>query len=279
MLEYYVSFSNFFKGLGEVGTKELSEKAINDAISEGNLYFVDAPNYPKTDEEKKEAHSRFWNRYGEKAYALACNNCEHLVSYILTGSSYSEQIAKAGHWMKVFVDSFDVFVSRGTRNGLKLLVTVSHSFLAKAGTAILLNEVKNAIVWQASAPTVECVESVAKGIAKCAGKQLKCAPLNVLKTAASTAVITGVIEAGFAAYDIWKLKNDKFINEHDCNREVTKRVGEAIGATAGSVAGGLIGQALIPIPIVGFLLGSLLGNIAGRWLASIVSGRVFDGFV
>ena len=100
-----------------------------------------------------------------------------------------------------------------------------------------------------------------------------------MKTAASTAVITGVIEAGFAAYDIWKLEKDEFINEHDYNREATKRVGEAIGATTGSVAGGLIGQALIPIPIVGFLLGSLLGNISGRWLASTVSGRVVDGVV
>ena len=60
--------------------------------------------------------------------------------------SYSEQIAKAGQWLMVAVDSLDVFVSRGKRNGLKLLATVSPSFFAKASTAILLNEVKNAIV-------------------------------------------------------------------------------------------------------------------------------------
>ena len=266
-----------FTGPGEVSKNEFSKETINDAISHGNLYVVEAPNYPRTEQEKKEAHSRFWRRCGEKAYALAYNNCEHLVSYILTGSSYSEQIVKAGHWLKVAVDSYDVFVSCGKRNGLKLLATVPPSFFAKVGAAILLNEMKNAIVWQASAPTIESVKSVAKSIAKCAGKQLKCAPPNVLKTVVTTGVITGVIEGGFAAYDIWKLKNDQSINKHDCNREVTKRVGEAIGATAGCVAAGLIGQAVCPIPIVGFVLGSLLGNIGGRWLGSTVSGRVFDG--
>ena len=48
-----------FKGPGEVAKNEFSEETINDVISQGNLYVVEAPNYPRTEQEKEEAHNRF----------------------------------------------------------------------------------------------------------------------------------------------------------------------------------------------------------------------------
>lgn len=99
------------------------------------------------------------------------------------------------------------------------------------------------------------------------------------KTAATTVLITGVIEGAFAAHEISKLReqrNKNHIDQKDYKREVTKTVSGAAGATVGSVGAGLIGQAICPIPFIGFALGSAAGNYFGRGLASVVSGQIFD---
>lgn len=58
------------------------------------------------------------------------------------------------------------------------------------------------------------------------------------KTAATTFLITGVIEGAFAAHEISKLReqrNKNHIDQKDYKREVTKTVSGAAGATVGSV--------------------------------------------
>lgn len=301
-IEYYVCFSNMIKGQGEVVERNISTTEVQESIRSKSLFVIEAPDYPKSEYEKKKALCRFWERFGEKAYSLAYNNCEHLVSYILTGNPISEQIRKAGAWKKLCVDSFDNFISHGKINMLKisgcLLAAVPVSFFFKAAVTTVIKEVGNSISRYSSPLQEQAVNSATKRVCKSASKQLGCNSSQILKskrcvnvarnaskaalkkTAATTFLITGAVEGAFAAYEICKLRKQRkhnHISKTDFKREVTKRVSGAAGATVGSVGAGLVGQAFCPLPVVGFAVGSALGNIAGRWTASTVSGRIFDG--
>ena len=141
--EYYVCFSNMITGQGEVKERSVNENEIKQAIKEKKLYIIEAPNYPKTDKEKTKAHERFWNRRGEKEYTLGSNNCEHMVSYVMTGSPFSEQIKKAGAWKKLFIDTFDNSISHGKRNALKRSGCLIVCFPVKRYVDIAANKVRN----------------------------------------------------------------------------------------------------------------------------------------
>lgn len=300
-LEYYVCFTSRIKGIGEVAKRDISETEVEEAIKSKSLYVIEAPDYPKSDDEKKRAAERFEERFRESAYSLACNNCEHLVSYILTGKPFSEQIRKAGAWKKLFVDGFDNYVSHGVRNLLKLseclLATVPFHFFIKTAVSTVVNEAKKSISWYSSSVTEQVVDRSTKHVCISASKNLNVSSTRILKsgrctnaargatksalkkTAATTFLITGVIEGAFAAHEISKLReqrNKNHIDQKDYKREVTKTVSGAAGATVGSVGAGLIGQAICPIPFIGFALGSAAGNYFGRGLASAVSGQIFD---
>lgn len=300
-IEYYVCFSNMITGQGKVESRDISMTEVQVTIKSKSLFVIEAPDYPKSEDEKRNALGRFWERLGEKAYALAYNNCEHLVSYILTGNPFSEQIRKAGAWKKFFVDTFDNFISHGKRNSLKisgcLLATVPVSFFIKAAVTTVVNEVNKSLVGSIPPPSNQAVDCATKNICRSASKQLRFNSSHILKskrcthvarnaskaalkkTAATTFLVTGLVEGAFAAYEINKLRKQRkhgHINKTDFQREVTKRVSGAAGATAGSVGAGLVGQAICPIPVVGFAIGSAVGNVFGRWIASTVSGQIFD---
>lgn len=232
---------------------------------------------------------------------MAYNNCEHLVSYILTGNPFSEQIKKTGPLRKLVVDSFDNCISHGKRNVLKisgcLLAAVPVYFFCKAAVTTVVKEVGNSISRYSSSLPEQAVDCATKNLCKNASKQLGCKSSQILKlkrctnvarkasktdltkSAATTFLITGAVEGAFAAYEKIKLGKQRernHINKTDFQREVTKRVSGATGATVGSVGAGLIGQAICPMPGVGFAVGSALGNYVGRWAASTVSGQIFD---
>lgn len=245
---------------------------MEEAIKSKSLYVIEAPDYPKSDDEKKRAAERFEERFDESAYSLACNNCERLVSYILTGNPFSEQIRKAGAWKKLFVDGFDNYVSHGVRNLLKLseclLATVPFHFFIKTAVSTVVNEAKKSISWYSSSVTEQVIDRSTKHVCISASKNLNVSSTRILKsgrctnaargatksalkkTAATTFLITGVIEGAFAAHEISKLReqrNKNHIDQKDYKREVTKTVSGAAGATVGSVGAGLIGQAICPM--------------------------------
>ncbi|XP_062601795.1 uncharacterized protein LOC134263458 [Saccostrea cucullata] len=300
IFEYYLCFKNFFTGPGQVAKNNISEKEIEEAIAEENLYVIEAPNYPKNEDEKKQAMERCWARLGEKAYTLASNNCEHLVNYIMTGSPQSEQIMNAGFWTMVLVDSFDYVICYGKRNLVKLGSCLLAVKPAPAFVKIVVNEVVNVAIELSSSPVSNganlagrCATNLCKAACKtlqktksqllaskeCANVAKAASKEALRKTAGTTFIITGLIEGVIAAYEIRKLRKRKkngFLSKRDFHREVTKSVSGAVSATAGTVAGGVIGQAICPIPFVGFVIGSALGNYFGRWIGSAASGQVFD---
>lgn len=82
IFEYSVSIINLIFAQGEVIEEELSEEELEKNIRAKNVYIINAPDYPKKPEEILEALKRFFERIKEKLYALAYNNCEHLVNYV-----------------------------------------------------------------------------------------------------------------------------------------------------------------------------------------------------
>ena len=305
VLEYVICFSTWIKGGGEVQKNDIEEKReeIETDIKNGNMYVVEAPNYPKTDVEKAKAIERFFKRVGENAYNLACNNCEHLVSYILTGEPYSEQISKAGKWIMCKVDAASIYIN-GNKHALKwangLFAIIPAERVTSAAINALVDEVNLVTVntlkkscevpVQAAKATKTICKRTANKLGSCSAddilKNQRCvdvankASKEALKKTAKVAfVITGLIEGAFAGYEIHKLnkmREKNFINEPEYKRAVTTTVTGAAGATFGSVGGGVLGQALCPIPCVGFFLGSFMGNFAGRAGASIAAGQIFD---
>lgn len=76
--------------LQEFHSKEDFEK---DIIAGFYIYTSNA--YPLTDQEYSASYERFKRRENESQFSFRSNNCEHLVSFILTGVAVSKQVEEA----------------------------------------------------------------------------------------------------------------------------------------------------------------------------------------
>jgi hypothetical protein len=89
-------------GVGKVviETYEIGENIRNDLFDfDSGLFLIHSKSfYPKNSVDFDEAYKRIGKRLGEAEYHLNWNNCEHLVNYILTGKSASEQFRRARRW-------------------------------------------------------------------------------------------------------------------------------------------------------------------------------------
>lgn len=302
--EYYVNFVNFIHGIGVVKESPISEMEIKHVIGKGLLYVIEGPDYPKTIDQKKEAQERYKERVGENEYALAYNNCEHVVSYILTGKPFSQQIRDAGVWLMVVIDSFDSLLLNG-RSKVKL----TGGFIAALPVYFYGKPAANMVVKFAEKITKNAIMKgsgkqilVNKGtmtLCKEAGGKLGCSAEKLLqnkncaaganqaniellgKAAVTTFAVTGIIEGANAYFEIQnliKLEKKGHITKEQYDREEAKRIFEAVGATTGSTIGGVIGQSVIPVPYLGCAIGTLSGEIFGRWLYSACTGQVYDAF-
>lgn len=305
IFEYSITIHNLFNH-GEVTEKELNEKEISEKeleknIRDGNVYIIDAPNYPRTPQEIWEAIKRLLRRLTEKTYAVAYNNCEHLVSQTLTGTPKSEQVNNANAMKKFVIDSVDHCIINGKSNMLKLLGSllscIPVKYFIDAAVQAVINEAKKSAV-RVGAPILrETFSRGAKTLCKYASNKMgldqSCllnskpcmsvaeeASKKALKsTACATFLVTGAIEVLTTGYELWTLnqqKKDGYVTEVDFKRECCKKVSGAIGATFGSVGLGILGQTLCPVPLVGYALGNAVGNFCGRWFTSAFAGYCFD---
>lgn len=278
IFEYSITFHNLFNH-GEVTEKELNEKEIREKeleknIRDGNVYIIDAPNYPRNYNEILEALERLLNRLKEKAYAVAYNNCEHLINYVLTGTSKSEQVNNANAIKKFVIDSFDNCFINGESNLKKIWQSLKYCIPVQCVIEVtkqaVINEAKKSAIRMGASIINETCMSVASKIA-------------LTSTALTTFLVTGVVEVFYTKSELSELKRqkeDQIITENDYNREWYKRVsgsvGATVGATVGSVGFGVLGQTLCPIPVLGYAIGNAVGNFVGRWLTSAFAGYCFD---
>lgn len=301
IFEYSVTFFNLLFKHGEVIEEDLNEKELEKNILANNVYIIDAPDYPKTPQEILKALARLFKRLKEKAYAVAYNNCEHVVNHILTGESKSEQIKNADAMKKFVIDSIDHCIVNGKWNVLKLFGSLLACFQVKkiievAVKAVVNEATKSAV--RVGAPALnQTFYYAAKNLCKYASKRMgrdpSClrnskpcmrvaeeASKKALKnTARITFLVTGAVEVVSTSWELWTLykqKKDEYITQNDFKRECCKKVSGGIGATVGSIGLGVLGQALFPVPLVGYALGNAVGNFCGRWLTSAFVGYCFD---
>ncbi|MNO11544.1 putative endo-beta-N-acetylglucosaminidase precursor [compost metagenome] len=98
---------------------------------------------------------------------------------------------------------------------------------------------------------------------------------TMLKEAKGALPITALVNAGFAAKDLYDAdKLNEIYGIKDSGKETANIVGNAAINTAGTVAGAAIGQTLIPIPVVG----GLIGGVAGGWAADKFGDNIMDLF-
>ena len=77
--------------VGMVVLEKYSRRQVDDDITNG-LYIFENDRYPQNEKQFDRAYDRFERRKGERLFHILRNNCEHLVTYILTGRGFSEQI-------------------------------------------------------------------------------------------------------------------------------------------------------------------------------------------
>lgn len=294
-IQYNVNIRTFLSGPGQVIEDDLkSSEDIEETIKKGKLYIIEAPGYPKTEDEMAEVKKRWKERLNEQNYDLGYNNCEHLVSYILTGKAKSEQIQNASQGRMLIVDLIDCTVCHGKRNILKIVLTLPSAaiavFIIKNACCKIATFASKAFETIANDSIMVPVDVFTRKYLGCAGNKINICVIGVAKSATLKALLcnavlsfafTGLVEAGFAGYILYKLvKNKKAgkINEDDYNREKWKLLVEGISATMGSVIGGVIGQAVIPIPILGYLVGVSLGNYLGRKIGTLIFGLLYGRF-
>lgn len=108
-----IEYRSVFPGLngpGEIVKRNISIEEISLYIQGQKLFCIQAPNYPRTEEEIEKAKQRAWKRIGEKAYGLSFNNCEHFATYVLTGNATSEQLDKAPVYQKMIIDVIQTLI-------------------------------------------------------------------------------------------------------------------------------------------------------------------------
>lgn len=303
IFEYTVQILHLLLKQGEVMEKEfeLKEKELKDEIHAKNVYIINAPDYPNTPDEKREARERLSRRVDEKAYALVNNNCEHLINHVLTGNPKSEQIKNAGAIKKFFIDSIDHCFINASKNVPKLLGSLLSCIPVKCFIYLAIEAVKNEAKKSAvrvGAPIIkETFSRAAKYLSKTASKVLGRDPSCLLNskscmsvaekaskralrfTGVTTVLVTGTIEVVSTSFELATLKKqqeDGYITQDDYDREWYKKISGAVGATVGSVGLGVLGQALLPFPVLGYAIGNVVGNFCGRWLTSAFAGYCFD---
>lgn len=279
-IQYDVTLKNFLTGPGQVIEDDLSScEDIKEIIKKRNLYIIEAPNYPTTKEEMEQVEKRWQERLKEQNYDLGYNNCEHLVSYILTGKAKSEQIQNASQARMLFVDFFDCTICHGKRNNLKVLLTLSSVSVTgpiiNNACSLIAASTSKVFETMANQPLMVSLDIFTRKFVGFALHKANICVIDVAKSAAQHALLcnatvsllfTGLVEAGFGIYIMYGK-----INEEDFKREKWKLLAEGISATIGSVIGGLLGQAILP-PILGYIIGSCIGNFIGRKIGTFFFG-------
>lgn len=237
------------------------------------IYFIKKQNYPSTDDEKRLVCERIFTRLGETEYSASSNNCESLVTWILTGEASSEQFEKGSAWKRMFGD----FIGSGLDQVSKVFhrlsdiptklssMSISFNNLFCFLLAALLNTLKRA-------KTVFTVGSRATAAGVSTGV---------------TAFVATPVEAAFCAKEIHALYRKglkSHINETNFIREVTKKIGgsasSVVTATYGELFGAFFGQLVCSIPVLGGLVGGFIGGVVGsftgRALGTVVFGKLYD---
>lgn len=91
------------------------------------VYIIENENYPKTAQQSRKALDRAQSRIGENRYQLSINNCEHFVTFALTGKPYSIQLENSSYIFK-YIGKFIIdYVCDWKISVIKLVQSVSQS--------------------------------------------------------------------------------------------------------------------------------------------------------
>lgn len=91
------------------------------------VYIIENENYPKTAQQRRKALDRAQSRIGEHRYQLSINNCEHFVTFVLTGKPYSKQLENSSYIFK-YIGKFIIdYVCDWKISVIKLVQSVSQS--------------------------------------------------------------------------------------------------------------------------------------------------------
>lgn len=255
---------------------------------DSGLYFIKRPNYPSTEHDEEIAYKRALSRRDEKNYSLSNNNCEHLVTWILTGQSICEQLKNTGKSAKADVmesllrkeTAAAVFTSDMCTKG----VVAGVHFVTKSGKA-LANIVKAAkdVAKAGTVMAEQTVDVIKTTVTN--GSRAGASAITSGITCGISAAIAAPIEFGFAAFSIYKLyqqKKEGHINSKQFYRETTKTITGSISSvgasTLGGFIGGFLGSFIFPGvgTAVGSILGGVIGGLLGRICGSTAAGRAYD---
>ena len=304
--EFYIAFKNPY-----IRNKKLTENAIKESISRGEVYVIDDPYYPKTDEDGQRANDGFWGD---------CNvfegKCEEHLSYILTGRPFSRGIKSYGPWIyptskfciyddqdmkREILKSARCFLGSAmvpARDKPKLKENQGHTAAGYSTKELsifddpdMTREIFNTtgcFLESVMFPAHDNRGGTAPSKALCRrghfqpsidddeerqSKEVE--PVNFTRTK-TTLVRTGLRETFHVAGEIVDLRSRRRegkLSKERFDREVAKSVSGAIGCTVGSACGEFIGEVLNPGK--GFESGATFGGEIGRFLATSICDEFF----
>ncbi|XP_048770771.2 uncharacterized protein LOC125676943 [Ostrea edulis] len=297
-------------GVGRVKRDQYSSDDIKADIGKG-LSLIEKDDYPREVEDMAIAWSRWLKREGEKRYYVTFNNCEHLVSYILTGIAHSEQWTLATLTQRLKGDVLDILICEWKETLFKAGASLISSLYSRKLTRMSVVEVRQRVntssktwtsfisrVVKKFRPTSKAVtppnvfntyierfctkygiplEHVAQPERFLYDIAMKIFLLSLKIVQHSFAFSVGLeICSIYQMYKVWYDKKQDNISESTYKREMLKRVIGSLYAILGTSVGCLLGFLLSTTEWnITFLFG-FLGNIIFRLMASISTAALID---
>lgn len=179
-------------------------------------------------------------------YNIFSSNCEHLITGVITGVSFSSQVEHVAFKLLKFSRSsvrnhLSKCASHGPRD-VAIHSGAHHAAGMKLRLALRLPQIKSALAAGGITLAISlCVEI----------------PLLIR-----------------SLYKLYRKKKFHAISSVEYKRCLIQEIFGSIGVLLGSIGGAIIGQLIVPIPFVGTIVGGVVGVVIGQLLGSLLGWLV-----
>ena len=207
-------------------------------------------------------------------YHLLKNNCEHLVTYAMSGFPISVQVD----------EKFRQFLITSRESATTLATIFGNIATSGSGSTVIRLGITEIVRGIGSLGAKDIAESATTGVFQLGARAVLNSTAVGLAAAGGVAFIVSALCEGAiftrAVYKLTRKKKLKKKSEAEYKRELINHGSRAVGSVVGGVGGAVAGQVAIPVPIlgavVGMILGTAVGMTAGYGVGQLISMSVAD---
>ena len=189
-------------------------------------------------------------------YHLVKNNCEHLVTYAMSGFPISVQVD----------EKFRQFLITSRESATTLATIFGNIATSGSGSTVIRLGITG-VVRISLLGAEDIAESATTGTFQLGVRAVLNSTAVGLAAAGGVAFIVSALCEGAiftrAVYKLTRKKKFNKISDAEYKRELIKNGSRAVGSVVGGVGGAVAGQVAIPVPILGAVVGMILGTAGG----------------